>query len=413
MTATIIISFCVLVLIAYVFDLTFAKTRVPSVLLLLLLGWGVRQFVPYFDIKIPNFFPLLPVLGTVGLILIVLEGSLELELNASKVPVLKKAALGVVISMLASAFLIAGLFAWFDGSDFRKTLINAIPLCIISSAIAIPSVKNLSKANKEFIIYESSFSDIIGVIFFNFIAYNAVIGVHSFALFGLQLLVMIIVSFVGSLALSFLLSKTGQHIKFIPITLIIIIIYEVSKIYELPSLLFIMVFGLFIGNLDELKKYNWMQKIKPYQLNKEVQKFKGLIIEGAFLVRSVFFLLFGYLLQTSEIINREALPWTGIVLLVIFIFRALQLKLSKLPLKALLFVAPRGLITILLFLAILPQNSVNLVNRSVVVQVILSTSIIMMLSLLFAGKTRPEAEKVVEAEQDKMPEAAPVIVNEL
>ncbi|MDP1624069.1 MAG: hypothetical protein Q8M08_17225, partial [Bacteroidales bacterium] len=84
MTTTIIITFCILLLIAYVFDLTSSKTRIPSAILLLLLGWGVRQVTSFLGIQIPDISSILPGLGTIGLILIVLEGSLELELNKSK-----------------------------------------------------------------------------------------------------------------------------------------------------------------------------------------------------------------------------------------------------------------------------------------------------------------------------------------
>lgn len=47
MAVTVIITFCVLLLIAYVFDLTTSKTKVPSVILLLLLGWSVRQLTTF------------------------------------------------------------------------------------------------------------------------------------------------------------------------------------------------------------------------------------------------------------------------------------------------------------------------------------------------------------------------------
>ena len=43
MTSAIIISICVLLLIAYIFDVSSPKTRIPSVILLLLVGWAVRQ----------------------------------------------------------------------------------------------------------------------------------------------------------------------------------------------------------------------------------------------------------------------------------------------------------------------------------------------------------------------------------
>jgi Kef-type K+ transport system membrane component KefB len=90
MTTTIIISFCVLLLVAYLFDLSAKKTKIPAVILLLLLGWLARQLTYVFGIKLPDFSPILPVLGMVGLILIVLEGALELKLNKSKLPLLRK-----------------------------------------------------------------------------------------------------------------------------------------------------------------------------------------------------------------------------------------------------------------------------------------------------------------------------------
>jgi cell volume regulation protein A len=90
---TLIISLCLLLLVAYLFDLTAARTKIPSVILLLLLGWVVREATLLFSIAIPDLSSTLPILGTIGLILIVLEGSLELELNNSKIWLIKKSSL--------------------------------------------------------------------------------------------------------------------------------------------------------------------------------------------------------------------------------------------------------------------------------------------------------------------------------
>lgn len=398
MTTTIIISLCVLLLIAYLFDLTFTKTKIPTVLLLFIMGWAVKQLTDYFKISLPDFTPVLPIIGTIGLILIVLEGSLELELNASKFSLIRKSIIGVLVSMVVSAFVLAFFFKWIGGFPLKTCLINAIPFCVISSAVVIPSVRNLSKTNKEFIIYESSLSDIIGVIFFNFIVVNATIGLHSFGIFSLQLIGMIIVSFIATLGLSYLLSKISHHIKFVPIMLMLILIYEVSKEIQLPSLIFIMLFGLIMGNLDELKRFKLVSRLKPDGLNEEVLKFKGLIIEAAFLIRSLFFLLFGFLLRTSEILNTDTLIWSFGILFVIYFFRAIQLIWSGLPLHSLLFVAPRGLITILLFLSILPQNAIPLINKSVVVQVVLLSVIIMMISLVTNSKKTNRKDEIQAAE---------------
>lgn len=382
MTTTIIIAICSLLLIAYAFDLTSSRTKIPSVILLLLLGWLVKQVTTLAQVQVPNLNPILPVLGTIGLILIVLEGALELELDKSKIPVIKKSFIVGFFPILILAFFLAGVFQYFGDTAFKNNLINVIPLCVVSSAIAIPSVKNLKAHDKEFIIYESSLSDIIGVLFFNFVALNASISFNSFMEFGLELLVIIIVSFISTATLSYLLSKIDHPIKFGPIILLVILIYTIAKVFHLPSLIFILLLGLFLGNLDKLKQFSWIQRLKPEQLETEVNKFHELVAEATFLIRALFFLLFGYLIESREILNTDTLSWAVGIVLMIYFIRAIQLKLSKLPLKPLLFVAPRGLITILLFLAIEPEQHIPLINKSLIIQVIVLTALVMMFGLM-------------------------------
>ncbi len=386
MTTAIIITVCLLLLLAYVFDLTSSKTKVPSVILLLLLGFGMRQLSEFIGIKIPDLTSLLPILGTIGLILIVLEGSLELELNKSKATLIKKSFFVALLPMLTLAFLLSFLFQYFGHYSFKQSLTNAIPLCVISSAIAIPSVKSLNSFNKEFVIYESSLSDILGVLFFNFIALNSSFGLSSFGYFGLEIVIISIISFVATIGLAFLLNKIDHPIKFAPIILLIILIYEISKVYNLPGLIFIMLFGLFLGNLDELKHFNWIEQFNPPGLNKEVKKFKELTTEATFLIRALFFLLFGYLIKITEILNTKTLVWSIGIVAAIIILRAAILKISKLPLMPLLFIAPRGLITILLFLSIDPFQNIPLVNKSLIIQVIVLGALVMMLGLMINKK---------------------------
>lgn len=194
-------------------------------------------------------------------------------------------------------------------SLFKVGLANAIPFGIISSAIAIPSAQNLCSKDREFVTYESSLSDIFGVIFFNFITRNDNIGTQSIGCFILELCIILIVTVVATLGLAFLLSKIKHHIKFIPIILMMVLIYAVAKVYHLPALIFILLFDIFLGNLDELKANKFIQKLPPNVLNKEVHKFKELTIEIAFLGRTLFFLLFGYLIEVKELLNTETITW--------------------------------------------------------------------------------------------------------
>ena len=105
MTSAIIISICVLLLIAYIFDVSSPKTRIPSVILLLLVGWAVRQGANFLGLHIPDLSPILPVIGTVGLILVVLEGSLEVELNRSKLGLIVRSTVVALLPIILLSML--------------------------------------------------------------------------------------------------------------------------------------------------------------------------------------------------------------------------------------------------------------------------------------------------------------------
>ena len=398
MPITIIIIICLLLLLAYLFDLTSSLTKIPSVILLLILGWACRQATDFFSYEIPDLSNILPIFGTVGLILIVLEGALELDLNKSKLPLVRKSFLGSLSSMLLISLLVSVAIYYSSNSPVSLILINVIPISIISSSVAISSARNLKKSNKEFVIYESSLSDILGVVFFNFILINSTINTQSFLHFGLQLLIIGVISFVATVGLSFLLRFIDHPIKHAPIIILVILIYAVSEIYHLPALIFILFFGLFLNNIDELQSFKWIRKLNPYEFNKEVKKFREIVTEGAFLVRAFFFTLFGFSFETKEIINLDTLGLALVIFSVIVIVRAVILKISKLPIFPLLFVAPRGLITILLFFAIPATQVIHLVNKSLIIQVIILTVLFMMIGLIITGGSKKEADKAIENE---------------
>ncbi len=393
MTTSIIIFLCVLVLIAYLFDLTSSKTKIPSVILLLLLGFTVKVITGSLNIHTVNLEPVLPVFGTIGLILIVLEGSLELEANKQKLPLILKSSLVALIPLMAGSFGLAYYLNYAAQIPFKIALANAIPLTIISSAIAIPSAKHLLTGQKEFITYESSLSDIFGVIFFNFITLNDNIGSSSFGKFSIEMILMLVISFIATLLLAGFLNKIKHHIKFIPMIIFVVLIYGISKLYHLPGLIFILIFGLFLGNIDELRHISFIQKFHPVNFSKDVHRFREITTELAFLVRAMFFILFGFLIETKEVMNVDtiylALAITGSV----FLLRFITLAIFRVPVMPLLFIAPRGLITILLFLSIPLVQQIPIIDKSLIIQVILLTALVMMFGLIGYKKPGGEADK--------------------
>lgn len=396
MTTPIIIVICTLLLFAYAFDLSASFTRIPSVILLMLLGWAVRQFTTVSGEFVTDLADMLPFLGTLGLILIVMDGALEIELNQSKKQLIIKSVMAALLPMLGLALVLSFAFRFFlPQISFNDAFTNAIPFCVISSAIAIPSSKHLGLEKREFITYESSLSDIFGIIIFNFVALDELRQTFTVWESGLQLLVMIIVSFAAAVLLAFLLSKIDHQIKFIPIILLILLIYSIAKMFNLPALILILIFGLFLGNLDELKRFGWIRALKPDLLNKEVVKFKELVAEATFLVRALFFIVFGFLIENAEILNTKTFEWALAIVTAILIIRLIHFKLFRIEIFPMLFIIPRGLINILLFLSIVPAQHIPLVNKSLLVQVVLLSSVVMAIGLMMAGKkASPVTEKI-------------------
>ncbi|HEX2901526.1 MAG TPA: sodium:proton antiporter, partial [Bacteroidia bacterium] len=375
---------------SYLFDLSSSRTKIPSVVLLLALGWGLHRGTEWLAADLPNLEPALPILGTIGLILIVLEGSLELDFDRSKLKMVRKASLLAFVPMLLLSFGLAFVVTAVTGATFLDALTNAIPLAVISSAIAIPTAHAFKGPEREFVIYESSLSDIAGVLVFNFVALNEVFEWRTFGEFGLELLIILVISFIATVGLAFLLSRIQHHVKFAPIILITILIYGVAKIYHLPGLVLILAFGMFLGNLDRLTRFAWIRKLRPDVLELEVKKLKELVTEAAFLVRSLFFLVFGYYIRTEDVLDLDSLVWAVGICVAIYGLRALWLMGSRLKLMPLVFIAPRGLITVLLFLSIPETRMLPVFGQSLIIQVVLISSVMMMFGTLLLGKGTAE-----------------------
>ncbi|HLN22147.1 MAG TPA: cation:proton antiporter [Bacteroidales bacterium] len=375
-----------MLLLAYLGEISSERTRVPTVILLLVLGWFARNVSGWLNISIPVLDPVLPVLGTFGLILIVLDGALELKVDSTKIPIARKAFLMALLPMIFLSLFFTAVFAWYTGLPFYRGLVNALPFAVVSSSIAISSTRNISPADREFVVYESSLSDILGVLFFNFFITNEIVNVTSVGLFLLQIVLIILISVFSVIGLAFLLGRIKNHITYTPIIVLVGLVYFLAKTFDLSGLVFILILGLFLGNINEVKKLYIVDKVIGkvdwVQLENEIAKFKAITIEATFLVRSLFFILFGFMMKNEEFLDLTTLPWAIIIVAVIYSSRYFFLRFMKLSISPLLYFSPRGLITILLFMSVTSNLSIYFINNSLLVQVIILSVIVMMSGLI-------------------------------
>lgn len=349
-----------LIVFSYLFDAFARKTKFPSVILLMGTGIALRAITQSLGYSEFAFLEnLIPVLGTIGLILIVLEGALELDLKLEKIKIILKGFLAALILLLANVAVLSWGFEVFLQYAPQQALIYAIPLSIISSAVAIPSAASLMDAEKEFVVYESTFSDILGIMLFYYAIgqlenQQSLIGWEPLSKLGLQIFGIII----GSIAISFLLlwliKKIEHQVKFFLILALLILVYALGKYFHLPALVTIFIFGLFLSNSQHLLPAVLQSKLSEQETTEELHEFHLLTAESTFIVRTFFFLFFGFSIPLSNF--SQPMPYlVGLLILgAMFGLRYLYFMLTQLKISpgALAYMAPRGLISILLFLQI-------------------------------------------------------------
>ena len=410
-TVSILFALPLLVIFSYLFDTLARKTKFPAVILLLFTGVVIRLIISangYEDFEFLN--DLIPVLGTIGLILIVLEGALELEINRQKLPVIIKGFLSAIVILLLNIIVISWLFNYFLGMELHTATIFATPLSIISSAVAIPSAANLLNQDKEFVIYESTFSDILGIVIFNYSIRQAesgqpMIAIESIVGLGLQILGIVAISILITYVLFRLLQNIEHHVKFFLILSLLVLVYAIGKFFHLPALLTIFIFGVFLSNIKELLPSFLLRYFQLNHSEKGLHEFHILTAESAFIVRTFFFLFFGFSIVISDFDSFMPLVYGVLVFAIMFLIRYLYFFLTSFKLKptVLLYMSPRGLISILLFLQIKNLEIIKIENSVIderILLVVILTSMFVMTLGTISDKQKSLSEEAVLGDEE-------------
>jgi Kef-type K+ transport system membrane component KefB len=384
MTYYIILALCIIVILAYIFDITSKYSKIPGIILLIILGMGIQMISKTVSFEIPNLRPLLPVIGTLGLVMIIMEASLDLKLEIRKKSMIIKSISSALVLFILFSSGLSYILVYFFGYPVRDALLNSIPMGIISSSVAIPSSIFLPNDDKEFVVYESSFSDIFGIILFDFILTsqsNIGLGILNFAL---STIITLVIAIITSSILAFLLFKIKYHVTYVIIMTSVVLMYMLAQLSHLPALLLVLTFGMVLTN-NQFLEHTFVNKVFNFtKFRNDLESFKKILIELTFLVRSFFFIMFGYYTKIDGLLDYHNIITGLLITAGIFLLRMIFLKLVlKMPVVPLLFFSPRGLITILLFISIPMASKVPLISEEVITLVILMTIFLMMIGNIF------------------------------
>ena len=407
-TLTILFVFPLLIIFSYLFDSYARKTKFPAVILLMLTGIIIRVISNLYGFNDFSFLDnLVPVIGTIGLILIVLEGALELEISIQKLPVILKGFFAAFIILVVNIFALTFIFNEILGMNYINSVIYSIPLSIISSAVAIPSAASLLKHQKEFVIYESTFSDILGIMIFNYAIKlykndNPLISSESIISLIIQVIGVIVISLIITYLLFRLIQKIEQKVKFFLILALLILVYAFGKLFHLPALVTIFIFGIFLSNVRVLLPKFLRENLNLEQNKKELNDFHILTAESTFIVRTFFFLFFGFSVNLENFLSFSPFIYGFLIFFTMFIIRYLYLGLTtfKLNPSPLVFMGPRGLISILLFLQIKDLDFVNISDSIIDEKVLLIVILSSMLAMLFGTIKKDNKKNDLNLDED-------------
>ncbi|MEP2056175.1 MAG: cation:proton antiporter [Maribacter litoralis] len=375
-----IIGASLIVVLSFFFNGISKKTNIPAVLMLIVLGILIKIGLEFFIPEIPNFKGSLEILGTVGLIMIVLEAALELELKREKLTPILKSITIALIGLVGSAYVAALiLYQFIPNMTMQSAWLYATPLSILSSAIIIPSVGGLSEDKKEFHIYESTFSDIMGIMMFYFLTGKLNPAEDTGASgFALNLLLTVVIALVASYAIILVFQKIKSQAKLFLLIAVLLLLYAIGKKMHLSSLIIILVFGLIVKNVNLFFPGKTKIFLESERMQQIYHELHIVTLETAFVVRTFFFVIFGITIVLSSLLSINVAIVSLLIIASIYAIRfiILMIFVGK-DMLTQLFIAPRGLITVLLFYAIPMEAQIEGFESGILLFVIIATSLVM------------------------------------
>jgi lysylphosphatidylglycerol synthetase-like protein (DUF2156 family) len=192
----------------------------------------------------------------------------------------------------------------------------------------------------------------------------------------------LVISIVIALLLIYLFQylEGKSNVKFFLFIAILTLLFSIGKLLHISSLLLIFIFGIILRN------YSIIEKLKLSRFfNKDVffniqEDFHFIILETAFLIGTFFFLMFGANINVKDWLNVKVIIIGTIITAVIYLVRFVFLKLFNFKEKVSLnelFLAPRGLITIILFYKIPKEYHLQSFDTGIISFVVVFSIILM------------------------------------
>lgn len=393
--APIIVFVGILVFLAHLFTAIFSRTRVPDVLLLIIIGICVG---PLLGLASPEEFGTAgAILTTVTLIIILFENGTALELSSLR------SAVGGAMALTATSFFltmgaVAGFALWLTDLELMPAFILGAIVGSISEAIVIPIVKQLRmrKDSQTMLSIESSVNDVLSIVITIALVEAYRLGEFEVASVTGNLIASFLVAVVFGVIGAFVWSKLLNRIHAIKNSMFttaafVFVIFGVVELFDFSGPISALAFGVTIGNVESIRFYVFRkpQTNEPIGLSQAERAFFS---EVAFLLKTFFFVYLGISL---ELVSGWLIQLALILTVLVFILRIPAVKLTvnkSIPVRdasIMAIMVPKGLAAAVLASIPFQQGMVGgELIKNVIYGVVLLSIVMTSLLLLFLDKTR-------------------------
>ncbi len=326
----------ILVFLAHLFTGIFSRTRIPDVILLIIIGICVG---PVLGLTSPALFGAVgPVFTTITLIIILFESGIALKLSNLRLA-LGGAMTLAPLSFFSTMVVVAGFTVWLTDLELLPAFILGAIVGSTSETVVIPLVRQLRirEETRALLSVESSVNDVLSIVITIALVQAYTLGKFEIASVSGDLIASFLVAIVFGIVGAFIWSILLNRIRAIKNTMFttpafVFVIYGVVEIMGFSGPIAALAFGVTIGNIETIRIpiFKTLTAKGPLGFNETERIFFS---EVAFLLKTFFFVYLG--------ISLELISGWLIVVGLVLTFVAFVLRLPAVKLSVRQSVAPR------------------------------------------------------------------------
>ncbi|MDE1871588.1 MAG: cation:proton antiporter [Candidatus Micrarchaeota archaeon] len=318
-SSSILIAIALVIIIGYIGLAIFRRTRVPEVLILMLIGIIIARmgFVTFGTITTLRSFA--PLFGSLALIVIMFNGSRRLKFDRQFMTGWKGSALGILDTLLSMVVLSALMHYAFGWPLIYGAILGAI-LGETTNIVVIPFIKRVKIESNIFdiLFMETTINSVAAIFIFSILlafSGSQVITAYSSASYLLDYVgIAVMIGLAAGFAWVFVMGSIKSSREYLATIAIALLIYGIVDVFNGAAIISVMIFGMVIGN----------EKIiaEPLKLNTRINKKGEMSVEREleFLITTFFFVFMGMI----AVLSIQYLAYGIIITAVLVIARYLE-----------------------------------------------------------------------------------------